>query len=163
MHSTNHIAHRCTPEQTTCLVDVVTCATIHIYKEYMQTLYMYTYTQALLLGLQLMHQLLSMQINRLAGMAVMLHCLIPTAWVPPLSPPTATPLLGMLLSEITWVTASATMMLWIGFGAFILHRLLDSSCTCTALSVSCASFLWLLHNGVLDTDASKEIHECKIQ
>ncbi|KAA6418649.1 MAG: hypothetical protein FRX49_07508 [Trebouxia sp. A1-2] len=33
-------------------------------------------------------------INRLAGMAVMLHCLIPTAWVPPLSPPTASPVLG---------------------------------------------------------------------
>lgn len=33
-------------------------------------------------------------INRLAGMAVMLHCLIPTTWVPPLSPPTATPALG---------------------------------------------------------------------
>lgn len=33
-------------------------------------------------------------INRLAGMAVMLHCLIPTAWVPPLSPPTASPILG---------------------------------------------------------------------
>ena len=27
-------------------------------------------------------------------MAVMLHCLIPTAWVPPLSPPTASPVLG---------------------------------------------------------------------
>eukprot|EP00891_Asterochloris_glomerata_P001592 jgi/Astpho2/1592/e_gw1.00028.75.1_t len=30
-------------------------------------------------------------VNRLAGMAVMLHCLLPTAWVPPLSPPTASP------------------------------------------------------------------------
>lgn len=37
---------------------------------------------------------LQLQINRLAGMAVMLHCLIPTAWVPPLSPPTASPILG---------------------------------------------------------------------
>ena len=28
-------------------------------------------------------------INRLAGTAVALHCLLPTAWVPPLQPPTA--------------------------------------------------------------------------
>lgn len=40
------------------------------------------------------HSSFLMQINRLAGMAVMLHCLIPTAWVPPLSPPTASPVLG---------------------------------------------------------------------
>ncbi|CAL5222488.1 g4862 [Coccomyxa viridis] len=32
-------------------------------------------------------------VNRLAGMAIMLHCLLPTSWVPPLSPPTAQPLL----------------------------------------------------------------------
>lgn len=31
------------------------------------------------------------QINRLAGIAVMLHCLLPTSWVPPLNPPTAVP------------------------------------------------------------------------
>ena len=36
------------------------------------------------------------QVNRLAGLAIMLHCLLPTSWVPPLSPPTAKPLIGML-------------------------------------------------------------------
>lgn len=30
-------------------------------------------------------------VNRLANLAVMLHCLLPTAWVPPLSPPTMVP------------------------------------------------------------------------
>lgn len=30
-----------------------------------------------------------MQINRLAGLAVCLHCLLPTAWVPPLTTPSA--------------------------------------------------------------------------
>ncbi|GIL72375.1 hypothetical protein Vretimale_4154 [Volvox reticuliferus] len=33
-------------------------------------------------------------INRLAGIAVMLHCLIPTSWVPPLQTPSAAPVLG---------------------------------------------------------------------
>lgn len=37
-----------------------------------------------------------LQVNRLAGMAIMLHCLLPTSWVPPLTPPTAQPLLGIL-------------------------------------------------------------------
>ncbi|EFJ49855.1 hypothetical protein VOLCADRAFT_73996 [Volvox carteri f. nagariensis] len=32
-------------------------------------------------------------INRLAGIAVMLHCLIPTSWVPPLQTPSALPTL----------------------------------------------------------------------
>jgi hypothetical protein len=32
-------------------------------------------------------------INRLAGIAVSLHCLLPTGWVPPLRPPTAADLL----------------------------------------------------------------------
>lgn len=31
-------------------------------------------------------------INRLASIAVSLHCLLPTGWVPPLRPPTAVPL-----------------------------------------------------------------------
>ena len=31
-------------------------------------------------------------INRLASIAVSLHCLLPTGWVPPLRPPTAAPL-----------------------------------------------------------------------
>lgn len=31
------------------------------------------------------------QINRLAGLAVMLHCLLPASWVPPLATPTAQP------------------------------------------------------------------------
>jgi len=48
----------------------------------------------------------NLQINRLAGMAVMLHCLIPTAWVPPLSPPTASPVLGKPI--LTSQTASST-------------------------------------------------------
>lgn len=30
-------------------------------------------------------------VNRLANIAVMLHCLLPAAWVPPLTPPTAVP------------------------------------------------------------------------
>ncbi len=30
-------------------------------------------------------------VNRLANIAVALHCLLPSAWVPPLSPPTAVP------------------------------------------------------------------------
>lgn len=46
------------------------------------------------LCLKLTGQPAPLWINRLAGMAVMLHCLIPTAWVPPLSPPTAAPMLG---------------------------------------------------------------------
>eukprot|EP00884_Botryococcus_braunii_P009713 jgi/Botrbrau1/18743/Bobra.0386s0066.1 len=33
-------------------------------------------------------------INRLAGLAVMLHCLLPSAWVPPLSTPSVGPLFG---------------------------------------------------------------------
>ena len=33
-------------------------------------------------------------INRLASIAVSLHCLLPTGWVPPLRPPTAPPPLG---------------------------------------------------------------------
>ncbi|KAL0034365.1 hypothetical protein WJX77_011255 [Trebouxia sp. C0004] len=45
-------------------------------------------------AVQEMGQPAPLWINRLAGMAVMLHCLIPTAWVPPLSPPTASPVLG---------------------------------------------------------------------
>ncbi|GFR48623.1 hypothetical protein Agub_g10537 [Astrephomene gubernaculifera] len=32
-------------------------------------------------------------VNRLAGIAVVLHCLIPTAWVPPLQTPSAAPIL----------------------------------------------------------------------
>ena len=31
-------------------------------------------------------------INRLAAIAVSLHCLLPTGWVPPLRPPTAMPM-----------------------------------------------------------------------
>ena len=34
------------------------------------------------------------QVNRLAGLAIMLHCLLPSAWVPPLSPPTARAMIG---------------------------------------------------------------------
>ena len=37
-------------------------------------------------------------INRLASIAVSLHCLLPTGWVPPLRPPTAPPPLGDGLS-----------------------------------------------------------------
>jgi len=31
------------------------------------------------------------QINRLAGVAVLLHCLLPTSWVPPLQTPSMAP------------------------------------------------------------------------
>jgi hypothetical protein len=34
---------------------------------------------------------LSLQINRLAGLAVMLHCFLPGSWVPPLQTPSAMP------------------------------------------------------------------------
>ena len=39
------------------------------------------------------------QVNRLAYMAVCLHCLLPTSWVPPLTPPTAADLLPGMLRE----------------------------------------------------------------
>lgn len=35
---------------------------------------------------------LALQVNRLAGIAVMLHCLIPPSWVPPLQTPSAAPI-----------------------------------------------------------------------
>jgi hypothetical protein len=34
---------------------------------------------------------LLMQVNRLAGLAVMLHCFLPGSWVPPLQTPSAMP------------------------------------------------------------------------
>ena len=37
-----------------------------------------------------------LQVNRLAGLAIMLHCLLPSAWVPPLSPPTARAMIGAM-------------------------------------------------------------------
>ena len=37
-----------------------------------------------------------LQINRLASWAVMLHCLLPPGWVPPLHPPSIQPSLGGL-------------------------------------------------------------------
>jgi len=43
------------------------------------------------LCLQLLGRPAPAWINRLAGMAVMLHCLIPSAWVPPLETPTVIP------------------------------------------------------------------------
>lgn len=43
-------------------------------------------------------------INRLASIAVSLHCLLPTGWVPPLRPPTGTPL---LMSEGGMAAAAA--------------------------------------------------------
>ncbi|KAL4445307.1 hypothetical protein ABPG77_011132 [Micractinium sp. CCAP 211/92] len=46
-------------------------------------------------------------INRLAAIAVSLHCLLPTGWVPPLRPPTAAPLLGSDESEVDSLTAAA--------------------------------------------------------
>lgn len=38
-------------------------------------------------------------INRLASIAVSLHCLLPTGWVPPLRPPTAAPLASLEVTE----------------------------------------------------------------
>ncbi len=35
-----------------------------------------------------------LQVNRLAGLAIMLHCLLPPSWVPPLTPPNAKMLEG---------------------------------------------------------------------
>ncbi len=41
-----------------------------------------------------------LQINRLASWAVMLHCLLPPGWVPPLHPPSIQPSLGMLHAQL---------------------------------------------------------------
>ena len=49
------------------------------------------------------------QVNRLAGMAIMLHCLLPTSWVPPLSPPTAQPLLGTSSPHLRQVLLEADL------------------------------------------------------
>lgn len=43
------------------------------------------------LGKQLTGKEAPFWINRLAGIAVMLHCLLPSAWVPPLAPPSVSP------------------------------------------------------------------------
>ena len=48
--------------------------------------------------------------NRLAGLAVLLHCLLPESWVPPLQPPTAMDLLPGKPQEVSCSSTTASQL-----------------------------------------------------
>ena len=62
-----------------------------------------------------LHHTVLLQINRLAGLAVVLHCLLPTTWVPPLATPSALPALPPDAGE-TGLTRLLHQAHSVGFG-----------------------------------------------
>lgn len=100
-----------------------------------------------------------LQVNRLAGIAVCLHCLLPPTWVPPLSTPSLSPVLpdgaGKSKSNANALTLFLTFISWRHHAFslappwhnFVFHSRLSSCCKIFR------AFAWSAHRKILPASA----------